>query len=141
MDGALIVAAPLITIGLLSVNVDTLDSNIELAAMVIGAEAEPNADAWLTFNVPLFKAMLVLMVLAKLKSNTPFVPAKVKVETLMACVCDRVAVLVMVKPAPVNPSTLDKLPIDRLEAVCKLKLPVPMLPANTLMTALAPVSE
>ena len=135
------VAAPLMTIGLLKVSVDTLDSKMELAAMVIGAEAEPKADAWLTFKVPLFTAMLVLMVLAKFRLNTPPLPAKVRVATLMACVCDRVAVLVMVKPAPVNPSTLDKLPIERLEAVCKLKLPVPMLPASTLMTALAPVSE
>ena len=141
MDGALIVAAPLMVIGLLKAKVDTLDSNIELAAKVIGAEAVPSADAWLTFKVPLFRAMLVLIVLAKLRSNTPFVPAKVKVDTLIALVCERVAVLVIVKPVPVNPSTLDKLPIDRLDAVWKLKLPVPMLPASTLMTALAPVSE
>ena len=135
------VAAPLMSIGLLKVSVDRLDSKTVEAAMVIGAEALPSADACPTFSVPLFRAMLVLTVLAKLKSNTPFVPAKVRVDTLMALLCDRVAVLVMVKPAPVNPSTLDKLPIERLEAVCKLKLPVPMLPANTLMTALAPVSE
>ncbi len=63
VDGALIVAAPLITIGLLNAKVLTFDSNIELAPMVIGAEAAPNAAALLTFNVPLFTAMLVLTVL------------------------------------------------------------------------------
>ena len=43
--------------------------------------------------------------------------ANVSVETLIGLVCDRVAVLVMVKPLPVKPSTLDKAPIDRLEVV------------------------
>ena len=140
MDGALIVAAPLITIGLLNVNVLTFDSSIELAPIVIGAEAEPNAAALLAFKLPLFTAMLVLMVLVWSRLNTPFVPAKVNVETLIGLVCDNVAVSVMVKPAPVKPSTLDKVPIDRLEAVWKLKLPVPILPASTLMTEFEPVS-
>ena len=111
------VAAPLMVIGLLNVRVDTLDSNIALAPMVIGAEAVPIADVWLTFNVPLFRAMLLLTVLAKLKSNTPFVPAKVRLDTLMALVWVRVAVCVIVKPLPVNPSTLDKVPMAKLVAV------------------------
>ena len=140
MDGALIVAAPLITIGLLNVRVLTFDSNIELAPMVIGAEAAPNPAELLTFKVPLLTAMLVLMVLLWSRLNTPPVPAKVSEETLIGLVCDRVAVLVIVKPAPVKPSTLDKVPIERFEAVCIVKLPLPMLPASTLMTAFEPVS-
>ena len=138
--GALMVAAPLMVMGLLNVKVETFDNKVVEAAMVIGAEAVPSAFAWLTFNVPLLSVMLVLMVLAKFKLNTPLVPAKVRVDTLMALVCDKVAVSVILKPAPVNPSTPDKLPISRLLAVWKLKLPVPMLPASTLMTELAPVS-
>ena len=43
LDGALIVAAPLITIGLLNVKVVRFDSNIEFAPSVIGAEAAPRA--------------------------------------------------------------------------------------------------
>ena len=45
LDGALIVAAPLITIGLLNVKVLKFDSNIEFAPSVIGAESAPKADA------------------------------------------------------------------------------------------------
>ena len=129
--GALMVAAPLMVIGLLNVRVDTLDSNIALAPMVIGAEAVPIADAWLTFNVPLFRAMLVLTVLAKLKSNTPFVPAKVRVDTLMALVCVRVAVLVMLRPLPLKPSALPTVPMARLDVVARVKLPVPISAANS----------
>ena len=83
LDGALIVAAPLMTIGLLNVKVVRFDSNIEFAPSVIGADAAPRADAWLTFSVPLFNAMLVLMVLDSSKSNTPLVPANVNVDTLI----------------------------------------------------------
>ena len=104
--------------------------------MVIGAEAVPNAAASLTFKVPLFSAMLALTVLAWSRSNRPPVPAKVNVETLIGLVCDRVAVLVIVKPEPVKPSTPDKLPISKLEAVLKFKLPEPMFAARTLITAL-----
>ncbi len=57
------VAAPLITIGLLNVKVLTLDRSIEFAPIVIGAEAAPKAAALLTLKVPLFTAMLVLTVL------------------------------------------------------------------------------
>ncbi len=126
--------------GLLKVSVLRLANKVVEAAMVIGAEAVPSALAWLTFNVPLLSVMLVLIELTLLKSNTPPEPANVKVETVMDFVCDKVAVSVIVKPVPVKPSTPDKLPISRLDAVWKLKLPVPMLPANTLMTELAPVS-
>jgi hypothetical protein len=41
-----------------------------------------------------------------------------------------VAVLVIVKPLPVNPFTPDKLPIYKLEAVLKFKLPEPIFPAS-----------
>jgi hypothetical protein len=83
LDGALIVAAPLMTIGLLNVKVLKFDNNIEFAPSVIGAEAAPKADAWPTFSVPLFNVMLVLMVFDSSKSNTPFVPANVNVDTLI----------------------------------------------------------
>ena len=129
--GALMVAAPLMVMGLLNVNVETFDNKVVDAAMVMGAEAAPIADAWLTFNVPLFKAMLVLTVLAKLRSNTPFVPAKVRVDTLMALVCESVAVLVMLRPLPLKPSTLPTVPITRLDVVARIKLPVPISAANS----------
>ena len=139
-DGALMVAAPLMVIGLLNDKELRLDNKIVDAAMVIGAETEPKPFEWLTFKVPPLSAMLVLIELTLLRSNTPPVPASVKVFTVIDFVCDNVAVLVIDKPAPVNPSTPDNEPISRLEAVWKLKLPVPILPASTLITALAPVS-
>ena len=81
------------------------------------------------------------MVLDSSKSNTPLVPANVNVDTLIGFDCVRVAVLVMVKPLPVKPFTFDKAPISKLEVVWKLRLPVPILPASTLITAFDPVSE
>ena len=84
--------------------------------------------------------MLVLIVFTSSKSNTPLVPANVNVDTLIDFDCVRVAVLVMVKPLPVKPFTVDKVPISKLEAVWKLRLPVPMLPANTLITEFDSVS-
>ena len=86
VDGALIVAAPLRVIGLLKFSVDRLESKMELAAIVSGAEVVPSADECPTFRVPLFKAMLVLTVLLWSRSKTPPVPAKVKVDTLIALV-------------------------------------------------------
>ena len=68
-------------------------------------------------------------------------PAKVSVETVIGFVWVSVAVSVIFSPAPVKPSTPDKLPIAKLEAVCIVKLPAPTLPASTLMTALEPESE
>ena len=104
--GALMVAAPLMVMGLLNVKVETFDNKVLEAAMVIGAEAVPSAFAWLTFNVPLLSVMLVLIELTLLRSNTPTEPANVKVETVMDFVCDNVAVLVMFRPLPVKPFTL-----------------------------------
>ncbi len=51
------VAAPLMVMGLLKVNVLRLANKVVEAAMVIGAEAVPSAFAWLTFNVPLLSVM------------------------------------------------------------------------------------
>ena len=137
----MIVAAPVMAIGLLNVNKSIFACKTAEAAMVNGLAEPPKAKVLPTFRVPLFKTILVLTVFAWLKTKTPPEPASVKVSTLIDLVCVSVAVSVMVKPLPVNPSTPDRLPITRLEAVWKLKLPVPMLPATVLITEFAPVSE
>ena len=112
------VAAPLITIGLLKVRPSALACKMVEAAMVSVLEVLPKAEALPTFNIPLFKAMLVLTLLTWSSKNTlELPPDKVSVETLMALVCVSVAVSVIVKPAPVKPSTPDKVPMAKLVAV------------------------